>query len=165
MEFTDNEGIDYGRGITNINDKGIRFGVINQNEVLQVWADESEAIYNFICPHCEIDLGDDDPDICPHCETEIDESEWDMMEPIGFMYTQDGYRAFVSDDYGDIFIEASPYYTYAQFCSPCAPGACYLMNPISKLTENNKCYCFGPDWFDGEPPYPIYKFSDDKGEN
>ena len=157
MEFTDNEGIDYGRGVTNINDKGIRFGVINQNEVLQAWCDESEGIYNFICPECGHETIDWF-DVCPECELEIDEYYFDELEPIGHSYKDDGYKCYQSFDDTDIFIEASPYYTYAQFCSPCGPGACYLMNPISKLTENNKCYCFGPDWFEGEAPYPIFTF-------
>jgi hypothetical protein len=38
--------IDYGNGQTNIDpETGIRFGVISQNEVLQAWADSSEADY------------------------------------------------------------------------------------------------------------------------
>ncbi len=39
-------GIDYGMGTTNIDkENGIRYGVIPQNEVLQVWCDSSEAYY------------------------------------------------------------------------------------------------------------------------
>ena len=47
-------GIDYGRGLTNIDQEtGIRYEVINQGEVLQAWADSSEAQYPEVsCPDC-----------------------------------------------------------------------------------------------------------------
>jgi len=131
------KGHDYGMGITNINpETGIRFGVIPQNDVLQAWCDGSEPDYG--------DIPDDEelPDFC---------------EPIGFVLDADGYRATCGDD-GDIFILKSPYFTYAQFCSPCAPGACHLRNPLDEADENNRCYCFGHDWFeDGKAPYPVYR--------
>ena len=44
-------GIDYGMGQTNVDrPNGIRYGVIPQNDVLQAWADSSEAEYGD--PHC-----------------------------------------------------------------------------------------------------------------
>ena len=54
-----------------------------------------------------------------------------------FTYIQDGYRCFQSGDGTDIFIELSPYYTHAQFCSPCAPGAGHLLNPFVNKWENS----------------------------
>lgn len=58
---------------------------------------------------------------------------------------------------GDIFILKSPYFTHAQFCSPCAPGAGYLMSPCE---DGPKTYCFGHDWFkDGKAPYPVFSVS------
>ena len=134
--MTKNKGIDYGMGVTNIDVKtGIRYGVINQNEVLQAWCDSSEPYYG------ELEEGE-----------ELD----DFAEPISFVYEEDGY-ACNSDEYGDIMICKSPFYTYAQFCSPCAPGACYLMNPLDEPDENNKCYCFSHDGFeDSKAPYPVY---------
>lgn len=143
---TTHKGIDYGLGKTNVDTKnGIRYGVINQNEVLQTWADSSEVIYP--CEDCPLSQGSDD---CSSAE----------CEPIGFAI--DGqYRAGCGED-GDIFITKSPYYTRAQFCSPCAPGACYLTNPCE---DGEKAYCFGHDWFwDSETkkaPYPVYRVSDD----
>jgi hypothetical protein len=140
--MTKYKGIDYGRGITNIDAAtGIRFGVIPQNEVLQAWADSSEPIY----PSCP-DHGDDCPDDCDYNEN---------SEAIGFEYSGDGYEAEAGDD-GDIFITKSPFYTYAQFCSPCAPGACYVTSTVEP-DPNNRAYCFGHDWFeDGQAPYPVY---------
>jgi hypothetical protein len=138
-----NKGIDYGRGQTNIDTStGIRYGVISQHEVLQAWADSSEGVY----PECP-DHGADCPDDCDYNN--------DISDPIGFEYNDDGYEASCGDD-GDIFITKSPYFTYAQFCSPCAPGAGYLMNPVEP-DPDNKCYCFGHDWFEGgKAPYPVY---------
>lgn len=152
---TDYEGIDYGMGATNIDNSGIRYGVINQSHVLQAWADESEPFYGVAyCSECDNKISID-MDRCPKCLKDI-EDEFDYAEPIGFFYEGDGYIA-ESDSYGDIFIAKSPYYTYAQFCSPCAPGACYLGNPLETPDENNKCYCFGHDWFeDGVAPYDVY---------
>jgi hypothetical protein len=77
---------------------------------------------------------------------------------------------------GDIMIIKSPYYTYAQFCSPCAPGAGYLMNwfkmengyspetlgieqfeKMAQAAGFPKVYCFGHDWFgNGIAPYPVF---------
>ena len=124
--MTQYNGIDYGHGLTNIDaSSGIRYGVINQHRVLQAWCDSSEPVYS-----------DSDRD-------EID----DTAEPSAFVYNRDGYQ-MESDSYGDIFICKSPYYTYAQFCSPCAPGACHLEHPLDNTEQNNRCYCLGHDWFD-----------------
>ena len=133
------KGIDYGMGQTNVDlDTGIRYGVIHQHEVLQAWADESDPVY----PECE-DHGDDCPDDCDSLE---------MADPIAFTYDSEGYLCEAGDQ-GDIFVMKSPYFTRAQYCSPCAPGACYLTNPIE---SGDRAYCFGPDWFEDGSPYPIY---------
>jgi len=126
-------GIDYGLGQVNRDEEtGIRFGVISQNEVLQSWSDSSEPDYG---------------------ELEEGEALDDFAEPIGFTYDSDGYKAYAGDD-GDIFILKSPYYTKCQFCSPCAPGAGYLMH---FMDNGIKTYCFGHDWFEeGKAPYPVY---------
>jgi len=132
-----NSGIDYGRGITNIDLKtGIRYGVIHQNEVLQVWCDDSEAYYG-----------------------DISEDEMEFADPIYYLIDDEEYYAF-SDDCGDIMIIRSPYYTKCKFCSPCAPGAGYLMDYVD---GGVKAYCFGHDWFDsGKAPYPVYDVKTNK---
>lgn len=89
----------------------------------------------------------------------------------GPMYLeQDGY-AVKTDDHNDLWVLKSPYFTYAQFCSPCAPGACHLGNPLdvehgpfkatsellAKECPANRCYCLGHDWFDnGKAPYRFW---------
>jgi len=141
---TNYKGIDYGLGQTNIDkETGIRYGVINQNEVGQAWFESSEAVYpnEVFCPEC----GNED----------IYSSDINMeIDPIGFKYEEEGYICTQSYDDTDIFITKSPYFTYCQFCSPCAPGAGYIMNTV----ENGvKAYCLGHDWFeDNEAPYPVY---------
>ena len=153
-------GIDYGMGITN-RDANFHYGVISQHEVLQSWADSSEAIYP-------------DPETCETCGGEglqkgpngewIDEPCEDCggdgtyedtdVEPIGFEYVGKGYECTQSADDPDIFITKSPYFTYCKYCSPCAPGAGDIMasDPAGIMT-----YCFGHDWFeDGKAPYPVY---------
>jgi hypothetical protein len=122
-------GIDYSMGRSNIDViTGIRYGVISQHEVLQAWADSSEPYYN------RSEEGEDNED--------------DFAEPSGYVYEEDGYIAECGDD-GDIFILKSPYYTKCKFCSPCAPGAGYLMSPDE---SGIKAYCFGHDWFDRSKP-------------
>lgn len=44
------------------------------------------------------------------------------------------------------------YGTFAQFCSPCVPGA-----GDSPLADGVKTYCLGHGWFeDGKAPYAVY---------
>lgn len=164
-----NLGIDYGLGKTNIDhETGIRFGVISQNSgVLQAWADSSEPHYGLVeCPQCKLEV---EPDFyCSNCEAELD--DYSMLEPLSFYYEEEGYSCEAGDD-GDIFVLKSPYYTYAQFCPPCAPGAVHLENPIDAPPrgktvgigymppkgKSNRGYCFGHDWFEGEKaPYKVY---------
>lgn len=152
-------GIDYSLRQANFDrTNGIHYGVISQNAVLQAWADSSEPDYG--------EPPEDDDDYLDDCS-----------EPVGFSYDSDGYKAYAHQD-GDIFITKSPYYTYTQYCSPCAPGACYLESPLDPDGEavNNghpKCYCFREDWFDyGEEngdvvwgtkcPYPIFRVDNDE---
>jgi len=167
-------GIDYSGPGSMVNRNvvtGIRYGVIHQNEVLQAWADSSEPDYGrpeeaVECPECGalipvdgVDWGDDVE--CQELRGEFQElcdgivtvDLPDDAEPFGY-YLDDGeYTANAGDD-GDIFIISSPYYTLCRFCSPCAPGAGYLMSPDP---EGIRAYCFGHDWFDDSAAaYPVY---------
>jgi hypothetical protein len=148
-------GIDYGGGLTNVDHKtGIRYGVLNQNEILQRWCDESELHYP--CKDCDVqsrflDENSED-DYNSACE---------MCEPTSFYISNDRISA-ESDTYGDIFIVKSLWYTRAAFCSPCAPGACYLTDPDD---DGERAYCFPPDYFDesiSPCPYPVYLVSTDE---
>ena len=52
-KYTEYAGIDYGRGLTNIDKKNIRFGVLPFHKILQAWCDGSESDYGFpFCEHC-----------------------------------------------------------------------------------------------------------------
>lgn len=134
---TEYAGIDYSLGMANVDTKtGIHYGVIPQNEVLQVWADSSEPYY-----------GEETED--ENGESTLD----DFAEPLSFILEDGEYVAECGDD-GDIFITKSPFYSMAQYCSPCAPGAGYLMN---ECESGIKTYCFGHDFFDcGRAPYAVY---------
>lgn len=131
MGQTDYVGIDYSLGMANIDrETGIHVGVIPANEIGQAWYESSEGLY-----------GDGD---------DIDED----AEPISFVYEQEGYALEQGYDDTDVWIYDSPYFTHAQYCSPCAPGAGYLLNPCP---TGPKTYCLGHDWFEsGKAPYPVY---------
>jgi hypothetical protein len=156
---TSHAGTDYGSGLTNIDTKtGIRFGVIPQNDVLQAWADSSEPVYTYCCPHCGTELKKgSEAKRCPSCYKKIDaDRDFAFQEPDGFIL-DDGEYMCTCDEYGDIFILKSPYVTYAAFCSPCAPGACHLRSELDDKNANNRTYCLGHDFFEeGTAPYTVY---------
>jgi len=147
---TDYPGIDYSLGKANRNlETGFHYGIISQLEVLQVWADNSEAFYGEIECECGHIFNTEKTWTCPNCENE----DFDFLEPRSFYFEDKEYSA-ECDDHGDIMITKSPYYTTCQFCSPCAPGAGYLMETCE---TGPKTYCFGHDWFENDiAPYPVY---------
>ncbi len=160
--------IDYGMGRTNIDmETGIRYGVISQNEVLQAWAELSEAYYGkpdeVECPECGFE--DQAPKgaewghkmKCSKCLEEFEIELGDFADPVSHYYDNDGYSCECGED-GDIFVMKSPYYTYGPFCSPCAPGAVYLANAADyDETSGVKGYCLGHDFFeDNKAPYKVF---------
>ncbi len=174
-------GIDYGSGTTNVNHAtGIRYGVISQHTVGQAWYDDAEPDYGKpTCPKCEAqnispltELTDDiDASgfeqyrhgcadyVCEHCEHTLDSQDCFGDEPQGWNYSGEGYELTDCLD-SNIFVLASPYYTFAQFCSPCVPGAGDLDSPMD---DGAKTYCLGHEWFeDGKAPYPVYSVKTDK---
>jgi hypothetical protein len=164
--MTTNKGIDYGNGGTNMNfATQIRFGVIPIHALHEFIYDELEADYGSpCCPDCghEDLIKDHDPKYafwCSNCDSLLNEEDTYRDDPVSQYIIKDGIKAFLNNDGVDFFVEDSPYYTYAAFCSPCAPGACYLLSPLAQehRSNNNKCYCFGHDYFDKEiAPYPVY---------
>ena len=136
MGKTDYAGIDYSLGKANRNQEtGIHYGVIHANEVGQFWYDESKPYYDKDC-----ECGDFD------C----------FCDPISFFIREDDLKAEQTFDDPDIFVLESKYYTWSQYCSPCAPGAGYLMS-YTDPEVGVKTYCFGHDWFEsGKAPYPVY---------
>jgi hypothetical protein len=151
-------GIDYSLGKANYDLKtGIHYGIISQNEVLQAWADSSEPYYGKInyCSDCGFENKIEN-EFCEVCGADLDT---DFLDPVSFYVDDEEYQA-ESDDSGDIFISKSPYYTNCQYCSPCAPGAGYIMNTVE---DGVKTYCFGHDWFEGKKaPYPVYSIETDQ---
>lgn len=158
---TDYVGIDYSLGQSNFNTKtGIHFGVIPHMEVGEAWYD-IEPTYD--CEGCEFEqcnTGD-----CEGCELKntedcTEDQNCDPCENYYFVFDDDGYKAQQSGEV-DIFVIESPYYTLCQFCSPCAPGAGYLMNTV--IPDGVKAYCLGHHWFEGEKaPYPVFDVKTDK---
>lgn len=171
---TEYAGIDYSLGRSNVNhETGIHYGVIPHNAVGSAWYESSEANYGEpCCPKCgnkPVEYNDEKHGdylhvhrgyrscsefACEHCELHGETSDFMPEEPLSF-YVDDGEtKAEQSQDSPDIFVLQSPYFTHAQYCSPCAPGACYLLNPCD---DGPKAYCLGHDWFeDGKAPYPVY---------
>jgi predicted RNA-binding Zn-ribbon protein involved in translation (DUF1610 family) len=154
-------GIDYGRGLTNIDLKtGIHYGVIQHNEIGNMWYEAAEALYVYHCPHCgkELKKGIQQKK-CGSCRREIDpENNFDdCVEIVSYFVKNKNLVAEQMADNEDIFVIKAKYYTYAKFCSPCAPGACYLNDSIQDDPDAPKAYCFNHNWFEGgKAPYRVY---------
>lgn len=164
-------GIDYGRGLGNIDkETGIRYGVIPAHAV-DWWHEGSEVMYPPpSCPDCGDEVVDQESALCPDecekeyycssCEKGYSSDECEATELSSIDCDKEGLKATQGNDSPDIFVLASPYFTRAAFCSPCAPGACYLTSPCE---DGERAYCFGPEWYEeGKAPYPIYNVSDGK---
>lgn len=98
---------------------------------------------------------------CDDCGVVFDGQDAFGEEALGHTLDDGEYKATVGSDCIDAFVLESPFYTKSQFCSPCAPGAGYLLNPCDDGVQS---YCFGPDWFDDERPcpYPVWKCGTDE---
>lgn len=156
--------IDYGMGQTNLNKQtGTRYGVIPANDCHDCIYEDFEADYGPpTCGWCGNEFGDVEPEggyyQCPCGKRSRDDDMPD--EPIGYNLNDDDYDCELHSSSGDIFVLRSPYYTRADFCSPCAPGACYLLN----YNEHGaKAYCLGHDFFEGEKaPYRMWRVDNDE---
>jgi len=174
-------GLDYGLGLSNVDkDNGIRYGVISMNSINLDCTDGFEYEYaGPNCPKCgeSIKASDDeslfadydgelDDDGTPewfdgkdYCCLECKKCFWSdrcfSEESTGWKYESDGYQLTDCLD-NDIFVLKSPYFTYAQFCSPCVPGAGNLDTPVEQ-EQGAKCYALGHDWFeDSKAPYRLW---------
>ena len=151
-------GIDYGLGKTNIDlNTGVRYGVIPVHDLDSWIYEELESFYGPpYCPECCDQVVDSETEgdfYCERCKKTYWSEECFPDSPVSQTIDKDGYQAQL-DEYNDIFIFKSPYFTYAGFCSPCAPGAGHLR---TITPDGVKTYCFGHDWFEGdEAPYPVY---------
>ncbi len=174
------QGIDYGLGRSNVDSEtGIRYGVISQHSVGQAWYDEAQPEYGeATCPKCgseaiveTSELTDDQLDAysedhnrcadwaCHSCEYIFASDDAYPEDPQGWTVDDGEYQLTDCLD-SDIMVIKSPYYTFAQFCSPCVPGACSLDSPIEGGAV--KAYALGHEWFeDNAAPYVVYRVSDD----
>lgn len=101
------------------------------------------------CSRCGIYFGSDDLGDVEPIAQKLDDGEYRVYGDAG---------SYASSD--DLFVEESPYYTFAPFCSPCAPGAVYLRD--AGADGDARGYCFGHEWFEsGVAPYPVYSVVDD----
>ena len=160
-------GIDYSLGKSNFDtETGIHFGVISQHSVLQAWADSAEPDYDEpTCPSCtgKLTPANEEKDYyCKDCDKSWFSQDVFGDEPNGWTLDDGEYKACDCLD-TDIMILKSPYRTYAQYCSPCVPGAGNLDHPICPENAEGSCscYCFGHDWFDdGKAPYRVFRVVD-----
>jgi len=152
-------------GRTNIDRAtGIRYGVIPLNQLAEFVFEEFWVDYGPpCCPFCGNDnLGtspnDGEDYLCVQCGKLIPEEESYRDDPVGWVLDDGEYIGKLCED-DNIILASSPYYTYAQFCSPCAPGAGHLSKP---MVNGVKTFTFDHEWFnDGKAPYPVYRVSDD----
>lgn len=179
MKTTNYAGIDYGLGKTNVGANGIRYGVISQHSInpdcddvytngrdltfenyqQSVKDSLKSALSDYFSDHAWNDRPSSLANAVANAFDAIEQDINDRYESDGegqYLYEQDGYtiQTCLTNDY---IVTQSPYFTYAQFCSPCIPGACNLDSPLAETDDNNKCFCLGHDWFDdGKAPYPVY---------
>jgi DNA-directed RNA polymerase subunit RPC12/RpoP len=162
-------GIDYGMGISNRDPENpeIHYGVISQHTPSQWIWDDFEGVYGHGCPKCgtefddetvtENDEGDEECPSCGYKPRHSDDSEWYGDESIGEEYNNSdpNYGIEYSETLSCFYVTKSPFYTFARYCSPCAPGAGDIDSPVR---GGVKSYCFGADFFDEDSPcpYPIY---------
>jgi hypothetical protein len=164
-------GIDYGHGRTNIDtETGIRYGVIHSNNLAShawdtITSDGEDLDYADAIDNLKSELSRAIGSVLEDYATNYDEKQlaekiiedlefdWQNDGCARYSYKKDGLAFNVCSD-GEIFATASPFYTLAAFCSPCAPGAGYLGSD-----GDVKTYCLGPDWFDEHSPMPYRCFS------
>lgn len=141
---------DCGSGLLNPSDETFREAFLSN------WKDTNDDPDNLEA--AEEELEDIYSDYyCLRCHEEVVSENAYGEEPNGFILDDGEYQAAL-DQYNDIMLFQSPYYTHAQFCSPCAPGAGHLGHPVA---AGPKTYCLGHEWFEEDKaPYPVYRVAD-----
>lgn len=163
---------------------GIAFGIIPQRDVMPDCLDDCEYDYGQPeegeCEECgclfhlEHDPKWYDLVTCPDCGEEFELKLHNDAEANSFTIERDGYA--LSGECGsytsssDLWILKSPYYTIAEKCSPCAPGAGYLkpldydgdeaaimVSMRNSMGRGEKTYCLDGHFFEsGIAPYPMW---------
>ncbi len=187
MKTTTYPGIDYSRGTSNADaSNGIRFGVISCHSVMGEALDEimthgeDLAYKTALTAHLEAARANFVPSDEDGEEFDEDEAAQDFADRYqsdgglsDYLYEREGYK-LTGCLSNDLFVLASRFYTFAQFCSPCVPGAGNLDSPFESA-ENQaslngedyareaseagfpRVYCLGHDWFEnGIAPYAVY---------
>jgi hypothetical protein len=178
-------GLDYsgpGSSTNRNTETGIRYGVISQRSIspdacedIMIWG--TDAAWEQACADAiaEAKANADDPDdIDEGLITEELGMDWESSIS-DYVYDSEGYYIMGCLD-SDLMITKSQFYTYAQFCSPCVPGAGNLDNPFephpNQMTAEEiiimaealgfpRAYCLGHDWFDdNKAPYPVFSVAD-----
>lgn len=157
-------GIDYADPRSQVNrdpETGIRYGIISLHSLNEYAFESFEPEYDAACPACGEDWPEDTQPHrtedgyganCPACDAFVRDGEEYADEPSRNVCDDGEYQALL-DDSSEVWVFKSPYFTRAAFCSPCAPGACYLASPCD---DGERCYALGHEWFDGTAPYPVY---------
>lgn len=138
-------GIDYGRGIANIDHAtGIRYGCVVAHRVGYLY-DEAEPEYPDLECECGHDFGQDysDGDECPECGATVDLTFW---EPISWNVDSDDIKGYF-DDTGDFIILWSKWKVRDNFASPCFPGGVYIDEGTG---DDAWAYCPPPDCFEDD---------------
>lgn len=180
MWKTDYAGIDYSRGQSNYDpETGIAYGIIAQNSVMpealddvmfngedlgfesfrqQVKEELQSAVTSVLGTYSSAECSDEEAqEIYDMFDEELGEG-YSMGESGPWEYTEGNLT--VRLDETNLWVFKSAYYTKAQYCSPCMPGA---GNLDTSCEDGPKAYCLGADWFeDGKAPYPIYRVDNDE---
>ncbi len=150
--------IDWGRGTVNVAENGFRFGIIPHHAVGASWYEESQGVYPQGCPKCgsaDFEENEDGELCCQDCEYTGEADEFWAEEARSFNYSDQEYLITQDAESPDIWVMKSPYYTVTEFCSPCAPGAGYLMD--SHDEGPCEALCLGHEWFEeGQAPYRVF---------
>ena len=91
------------------------------------------------------------------CQYVFDSDSAYPDEVVSWTYESNGYTLQTCLDSTELVVTRSPYYTYAQFCSPCVPGAGNLDTPLPNNSGAPKTYCLDQAWFVNEQcPYAYW---------
>lgn len=151
-----NEAAEYDQAEEEYGDENTTFDEAEGDIVGELSPASRGSCADFGCVRCGVYFGSDEAygdDSISHRYGIGDDGE--AEEGADVVATQGG-------DDCDIFIFRSEFFTFAPFCSPCAPGACYLRD--GDYSGDDRAYCFGHDWFwdteRGFAPYPVFRASD-----
>lgn len=179
--LSDYAGIDYTllNSSTNRNQEtGIHYGLISLHSLSEYAIEDFEPDYGEpSCPKCgnsavdaELDGSHDTYEYaqyecadyaCEDCQYVFGGESAYSEEPIAWTYESTDYTLQLDND-NNVWVFNSSYYTYAQYCSPCMPGAGNLDTPCTSDCGAPRTYCLGHDWFENNTaPYPVYRVADD----